>query len=101
MVPLEELAPGLCVKVIDQWCRDCDQNTQGRMDQYLGWFVTVDKIYPDWASIKEDGGRWCWNANCFDYIVGAEEPEDIEIASDEDIYGLLFDTKHKEGGFHT
>lgn len=92
MVPLEQLSPGMHVKIVDQWVPGCYQNDAGRMDKYLGQVVTVLEIRDDYILIEEDEkdyfGHWYWNSRCLDCIMG-EEYEDFEPASNSEIFSLI------------
>lgn len=41
MVNLDVLAPGIRVKIVDEWKPGCGQNVNGLMDKYLGQIVTI------------------------------------------------------------
>lgn len=94
MVPMRELCPGMRVKIVDQWGPGCGQNSRGRMDKYLGQIVTIYDVFSNGAYIEEDAGdrpvgHWCWNENCFDYIVEDEEQTDFEVMSNSEILSLI------------
>lgn len=92
MVSVNELSPGMRVKIVDKWDRggSCRQNNEGYMDEYLGQIVTISDIEGPYVEIEEDHGRWCWNAYCFDYIVYDENQEDFEVSSEDEILSLIF-----------
>lgn len=58
MVNLDALAPGIRVKIVDEWKPGCGQNVNGLMDKYLGQIVTIldVDVDEDTATIEED--RW-------------------------------------------
>lgn len=80
MVDINELQPGMRVKIVDFWVPGCDQNPEGKMDKWLGKTMTVMSIvnseYPC-AKMEEDknersGFGWSWYAYSIDYIVEEE-----------------------------
>lgn len=98
MVDLSTLAPGIKVKVVDEWTAGCGQNLNGLMDKYLGQIVTILEvdIEEDLVFIEEDSGdcrfhtdgHWTWNSYCFDYIV--DDGMDFEPSSEEEIFSFIF-----------
>lgn len=97
MVPIEELSPGVCVKIVDHWVGGCHHNSSGYMDKYLGQTVTVYKNEGGYVLIEEDigdcspykDGRWHWFPNAFERIVSGVEYEDFEPASNSEILSLF------------
>lgn len=74
------------------------QNTNGEMDKFLGAIATILQIFGgDYATIEEDegdcpfqeGGHWCWNAYCFDYIV-EDSQDDFDASSENEILSFIF-----------
>lgn len=53
MVNLDVLAPGVKVKIVDEWEAGCGQNVDGLMDKYLGKIVTILDVDVD----EDNGGR--------------------------------------------
>lgn len=98
MVDIQDLRPGMRVKIIDKWVQNCNQNQDGRMDKYLGKIVTILEVLYGSAIIKEDtgegprhqNGHWRWNKYCLDYIVCDEDEfEDFEASTDKEILSLI------------
>ena len=58
MFNLDVLAPGVKVKIVDEWKAGCGQNINGLMDKYLGKIVTIMDvdIEEDIITIEEDSG---------------------------------------------
>lgn len=81
MIEISKLSPGDKVKIVDEWCDGCWQNSNGDMDHWLGEIMTVREVYkPDDCVLMEEdihecygGGGWHWYSPAIDYIV---EPED-------------------------
>ncbi len=98
MVDIQELSPGMRVKIVDKWNQNCNRNPDGRMDKYLGKIVTILEVLYGAAIIEEDtddgpshqGGHWRWNEYCFDYIVYDEdESESFEPPTESEILSLI------------
>ena len=99
MVNLDVLAPGIRVKIVDEWKPGCGQNVNGLMDKYLGPIVTIldVDVDEDTATVEEDSGdcrfrvdgHWAWNSYCFDYIVDSDE-SDFEPSSESEILSFIF-----------
>lgn len=88
MVNLDVLAPGVKVKIVDEWEAGCGQNVDGLMDKYLGKIVTI--LDEDSGDCRfRVGGHWAWNSYCFDYIVDSNEP-DFEPSSESEILSFIF-----------
>lgn len=79
MVDINDLSPGMVVKIVDQWNEYTDENPLGEMDKYLGTFMTVKEVLYMVAYMEEDqndrtnwNGKtcgWSWNKHTIDYIV--------------------------------
>ena len=58
------------VRIVSKWGKGCNQNTDGKMDKWLGKNMTIRAIYYGSAyKMKEDaaewrGDGWCWTENC-------------------------------------
>lgn len=99
MVDLGALAPGVKVKIVDEWTAGCGQNVNGLMGKYLGQIVTIMEvdIEEDLVLIEEDsgdcrfrsGGHWAWNAYCFDHVVD-DGDIDFEPSSEKEIFSFIF-----------
>lgn len=93
MVNLDALAPGIRVKIVDEWKPGCGQNVDGLMDKYLGQIVTIldVDVDEDTATIEGDsgdcrfrvGGHWAWNS------VDSDE-SDFEPSSESEILSFIF-----------
>lgn len=98
MVELSKLKPGAKVKIIDSWVDGCRQNSDGKMDHWLGKVVTVKEIRNKYFIIEEDygefrlqSGHWHWFPNAVDYIVYPDNDlPDIDDAAAEAILQFLF-----------
>lgn len=84
MVNLDVLAPGVKVKIVDEWEAGCGQNVDGLMDKYLGKIVTIldVDVDEDMATIEEDSG------DCR-FRVDSNEP-DFEPLSESEILSFIF-----------
>lgn len=97
MVNIDDLSPGMRLKIVDSWNSHSNENSEGLMDKYLGLIVTILKIDGRTIYIEEDsgdcefqwGGHWAWNSYCFDYIVDSNEP-DFEPSSESEILSFIF-----------
>lgn len=98
MVSLQELRPGMMVKIVDRWNPSCNRNSDGHMDKYLGKVVTILEVNNSYVLIDEDtgdgprhqNGHWRWNANCIDCIVqGEREFDDFEPSTENEILSLI------------
>lgn len=98
MVNIQDISPGMRVKIVDKWIQNCNRNPDGLMDKYLGKIVTILEVLYDSAIIEEDTGdgprhqegHWRWNKYCFDYIVYDEdEPENFEPPTESEILSLI------------
>lgn len=79
MVDINDLSPGMVVKIVDNWNNKTMQNTSGLMDKYLGTFMTIKEVKSFDILMEEDqgdrvlpGGKtfgWYWNKYTIDYIV--------------------------------
>lgn len=83
MVNLNALAPGIRVKIVDEWKPGCGQNVNGLMDKYLGQIVTILDVDEDTATIEEDSG------DCRFRIVDSDEP-DFKPSSESEILSFIF-----------
>lgn len=102
MVDISTLAPGMRVKIVDEWGLRCQQNRDGEMDRYLGAIVTVAEIHDGYIFIEEDvlendGGPWYWNAYCLDRVVDEIDTE-IEAADDDELSSFLFNRANLSDG---
>ena len=58
------------VRIVSEWGKGCEQNSDGKMDKWLGKNMTIRAIYYGNAyKMKEDaaewrGDGWTWNENC-------------------------------------
>ena len=57
MVELKDLAPGMKIKIVDEWVPGCRQNYDGQMDHWLGKIVTVKEKRSTIFLIEEDDGE--------------------------------------------
>lgn len=81
MVDINDLSPGMVVKIVDNWNNNTGQNTSGLMDKYLGTFMTIKEVKSFDILMEEDQGDrilsyesgktygWYWNKYTIDYIV--------------------------------
>lgn len=79
MVDINDLSPGMVVKIVDNWNDNTGQNTSGLMDKYLGTFMTIKEVKSFDILMEEDQGDrilsigktfgWYWNKYAIDYIV--------------------------------
>lgn len=68
------------ILIVDHWVSGCAQNSEGKMDLYLGEILTVDTIEQQrdqyfMCRVKEDNGRWLWNHNCITKVIKSYEKE--------------------------
>lgn len=102
MVSVQQLHPGMRVKIVPHWVDGCHQNTYGRMDHYLGTIVTVQEIfnsdiYGGYFTIEEDSGEfegqdghWHWFGESVDCIIDELELPDFEVSADDELSSFLF-----------
>lgn len=79
MVDINDLSPGMVVKIVDHWNENTGQNVSGLMDKYLGSFMTIKEIKSFDILMEEDqndritsNGKhfgWYWNRYAIEYIV--------------------------------
>lgn len=79
-VDLLNVQVGDQILIVDRWVRGCAQNSEGRMDMYLGKILTIDEIEQQhdqyfMCRVKEDNGRWLWNHNCIKKVIKSYEKE--------------------------
>ena len=73
------------VRIVSKWGKGCCQNSDGKMDKWLGKNMTIRAIYYGSAyKMKEDaaewrGDGWTWNENC---IAGLACENKIVITTD-------------------
>lgn len=97
MVDIDDLKPGVKVKIVDAWNDSCGENSDGLMDKFLGQTVTVFQIRGRTILIEEDAGdcefqqdgHWSWNCFCFDYIIDETYDEDFDISSESEILSFI------------
>ena len=64
------------VRIVSEWGKGCYQNSDGKMDKWLGKNMTIRAIYYGSAyKMKEDaaewrGDGWCWTENCIEGLAG-------------------------------
>lgn len=71
------------VKIVDKWRNGCHQNLNGKMDKWLGKFMTIRTEFPfgifdDCYFMVEDkdensGNGWLWDKNCIEGKVVEDE----------------------------
>lgn len=60
------------VKIIDNWVHGCHQDSDGKMDKWLGKMMTVRQVNVSDYKMSEDkedsfwGNGWAWNALCIE-----------------------------------
>ena len=73
------------VRIVSKWGKGCNQNSDGKMDKWLGKNMTIRAIYyGSTYKMKEDaaewrGDGWTWNENS---IAGLASENKIVITSD-------------------
>ncbi len=73
------------VRIVSKWGKDCHQNSEGKMDKWLGKVMTIrDHWYGRYYKMKEDETEhreagWFWNENC---IAGLACEKKIVITTD-------------------
>lgn len=77
---------GDIVRIIDSWVPGCQQNLNGRMDKWLGKFMTIrevndDIICPCYRMEEDfgegmDGDGWYWNDRCIEGLAKIEPEMD-------------------------
>lgn len=85
------------VRIVSEWDNSCHQNSEGKMDKWLGKVMTIRAHrYGCSYKMKEDetehrGDGWLWNENC---IAGLACEKKIVITSDgEKTLARLYDGK--------
>lgn len=79
-VDLLNVQVGDQILIVDHWVSGCFQNSDGKMDRYLGKILTIDEIERQYdqyfmCRVKEDNGRWLWNHNCITKVIKSYEKE--------------------------
>lgn len=79
-IDLLNVQAGDQILIVDRWVSGCSQNSEGKMDLYLGERLTVDAIEQQrdqyfMCRVKEDNGRWLWNHNCITKVIKSYEKE--------------------------
>lgn len=85
MVDTSTLCVGDKVRIVSEWNSDCNENSEGLMDKYLGKVMTVQRSNEWQARMLEDGGRWAWN----EFTIAEVIDDDIELATQEELLVLL------------
>lgn len=72
------------VKIVDKWLPGCHQNSEGKMDKYLGTIMTIRGYwFSDYKMVEDNGDRsgdgWLWNNLCIEgKVVEETEPKKVE-----------------------
>ena len=90
--------PGWKARIVKEWCDGCLENSEGKMDKWLGTVMTVTEVYHDHLFMKEDIGcrvfdktkGWCWYAAAIEEVFPPYEDKIAETATDDELAGLLF-----------
>lgn len=91
---LRTLRPGDRVKIVDQWLYHPGyQNTNGKMDHWLGKIMTVRSRYNLGVKMVEDvhelnGDGWSWNHTLIERVL---PPEDDVVFNTDAIDSFLCD----------
>lgn len=105
MVDIYTLKPGDLVKIVDRWCQGCEENSEGKMDHWLGKTMTVRRVVIDepWyrshvrmeedrterRTYPEDG--WLWYPAAIECVVDdGDEKRAYKNPSREQIKAFLF-----------
>ena len=94
MVKLEDLNPGMRVKIVANHSKSGRWNFSGKMDKYCGTIMTVRRLDSDCARMYEDqgvdgrDGGWCWYPEMIDYVIN--EDEDIKSPGAKELKAVLF-----------
>lgn len=68
------------VRIVDKWDPKGTQNSNGKMNKWLGKTMTVRKVRDSYYEMDEDSGRWAWDLST---IAGFAETENkIVITTD-------------------
>lgn len=98
MVRVEDLHPGMRVKIVDHLDAYCWRDENSQMDKWCGKIVTVSEVSDGYIIVEEDAGdgpeyqngHWKWPERAIDMIVEDDtEDEDFEAASVDDILSLI------------
>ncbi len=94
MVNIEDLAPGMRVKIVDKWTDPGGrQEPTGFMDKWLGTVMTVRGFLYGAARMEEDikeyEDGWFWYPEMLDYIAD-DDSEDFPSVSESDFLALLY-----------
>ena len=82
------LHPGDRVRIVSEWNGNCQQNSEGRMDHWLGSIMTVRSVSGGFAHMEEDvndRGKhigWAWNKFCIDEVLPPDFDEIDPVADD-------------------
>lgn len=89
MARINNLNPGMHVKIVDSWPGYVGQALNGSMNQWLGQIVTISRAYGDGSfRIEEDLERWLWTTRMIDSII-LDCAADFEPASESDLFAML------------
>lgn len=88
MVNLKDLFPGDKVEIVSQWRNlECHENSDGKMDEYLGTIMTVREITSRYAIMNEDGGKWGWWPAAIARII--QDEDEFEVASSDELDSFI------------
>ena len=72
------------VKIIDKWVLGCHENSNGKMDKWLGKIMTIREVSFNDYKMEEDktencGTGWYWNNKCIEGKVVEDVPEKTAV----------------------
>lgn len=99
MVNIQELEPGMNVKIVDEWTPDGECWEAAGMDKWLGQIMTIKQIHDDlYVTMEEDFGdsenhdrHWHWPEPAIECIVYDDElaGREMYIANYDEIMELF------------
>lgn len=45
------------VRIVSKWVKGCYENSEGKMDKWLGKVMTIDRTFNNFYKMKEDKGE--------------------------------------------
>lgn len=87
LVNLKDLFPGNKVEIVSQWNLECYENSDGKMDKYLGTIMTVREITSRYALMNEDDREWAWYPAAIARII--QDEDEFEVASSDELDSFI------------
>lgn len=72
VVKKEKYEIGDRVKIVDEWNKNTNENSDGLMDRYLGATLTIREVDNNCYFLLNN--EWCWNFYCLEGVVRPKKP---------------------------